>query len=73
MDIFPEAEEIVLASLKPKAPPFHQFIVRKKLVGGIWQVGDQAVIYEIVATRPEGRVRVTEGTSLRFAPPIDLI
>lgn len=65
----PDAEEVVLANLKPKAPPFHRFIVRSRLVGGHWQVGDRAVIYEIVATRPEGRVRVTDRTVINFAPP----
>jgi hypothetical protein len=68
MNPYPEAEEIVLVSMKPKAPPFHQFIVRKSLLGKDWQVGDRAVIYEISATRPQGRVRVTERTAIRFAP-----
>ncbi|MEW6521796.1 MAG: hypothetical protein AB1461_20575 [Thermodesulfobacteriota bacterium] len=69
MNTHPEAEEIVLISLKPKAPPFHQFIVRKALLGKDWQVGDTAVIYEIASTSPRGRVRVTERTAIRFASP----
>jgi hypothetical protein len=69
MEMHPEAEKIVLVSLKPKAPPFHRFIVRKKLLGGSWQAGDQAVIYEIVATVPEGRVTVTDRTVIQFDEP----
>ncbi|MEW6428489.1 MAG: hypothetical protein AB1568_10685 [Thermodesulfobacteriota bacterium] len=66
METHPEAERIVLACLKPNAPPFHQFIVRKKLLGGSWQAGDRAVIYEIVATVPAGRVLVTDRTAIQF-------
>lgn len=71
MDSFPEAQEVVLASRKPKAPPFHQFIVKKKLLGGTWQVGDQAVIYKIVATTPTGKVKVTEKTVITFQQPTE--
>jgi hypothetical protein len=66
METHTEAEKIVLACLKTKAPPFHRFIVRKKLLGGNWQVGDRAVIYEIVATVPDGRVLVTDRTVILF-------
>jgi hypothetical protein len=71
MHTLPEAEEITLVSLKPQAPPFHRFIVKKKLVGAVWQVGDTAVIYEVIATRPAGTVRVTERTTIQFKPPTD--
>jgi hypothetical protein len=69
MNQLPEAEELVLACLKPKAPPFHRFIVRQKLLDNDWQVGDRVVIYEITGSRPAGRVRVTAGTVITFAEP----
>jgi hypothetical protein len=69
MNMPPEAEEVVLACLKPKAPPFHRFIVRQKLLDNDWQAGDRVVIYEITASRPAGRVRVTARTLITFTEP----
>ncbi len=62
----PEAEEVTLRKRRPLAPPFHRHIARAKLLGGTCRVGQQVVVYEVAATVPEGEVRVTERTTLRF-------
>lgn len=62
----PEALEVVFRKLRPLAPPFHRHIARSKLLGQTCRVGDRVVVYEVAATVPEGTVRVTEGTVLRF-------
>jgi hypothetical protein len=62
----PEAREVTLRRLKPLAPPFHQHIARAKLRGRTCRVGDRVVVYEIVATEPDGEVRVTDATRLIF-------
>jgi len=61
-----DAHSVTLRSRKPLAPPFHQHIARSKLTGKACQIGDRVVIYEIVATEPEGVVRVTDATCLHF-------
>jgi len=61
-----DAQSVTLRSRKPLAPPFHRHIAKSKLKGKACQVGDHVVIYEIVATEPEGIVRVTDGTCLHF-------
>ena len=63
---FPEAREVTLRRFNPRAPFFHKHIVRTKLVGNVCRTGDRLVVYEVVATDPEGIVAVTEGTILRF-------
>ena len=62
----PEAREIVLRKFRPLAPPFHRHIVKSKLRGKICQAGQRVVVYDIVATVPDGEVRVTETTVFRF-------
>ena len=62
----PEALEVTLRKARPLAPPFHRHIVRGKLLGATCRVGDRVVVYDVVATEPEGLVRVTEKTVLRF-------
>lgn len=66
MTEFPVAREIMLSKVKPLAPPFHRHIAKAALLGKPWQAGDRVVVYEIVATRPAGKVLVTEQTLLRF-------
>ena len=39
-----------------------------KLVGATCRAGDRIVVYDIVSTVPEGDVRVTDKTLLRFDP-----
>ena len=52
--------------MKSLAPPFHRHIVRGKLMGKTCQAGDVVVVYEVVETRPEGKVEVTEETIFHF-------
>ncbi len=66
MSEIPEGIEVVLRNLRPKAPPFHRFIVQKKLLGTECQEGDRFVTFEIATTNPPGPVRVTADTRLRF-------
>ncbi|UCD50042.1 MAG: hypothetical protein JSW27_21235 [Phycisphaerales bacterium] len=61
-----DAQSVTLRSRKPLAPPFHRYIAKGKLKGKVCQVGERVVIYEIVATEPEGIVRVTDATCLHF-------
>lgn len=60
------AELIVLRNRKPLAPRFHQHIAKSKLMEQDCRVGDRVVIYEIVATRPDGPVRATGATRFEF-------
>jgi len=62
----PEASSITLRSRKPLAPPFHRHIARGKLMDKICKVGDNVIIYDIVATEPDGEVRVTRATCFQF-------
>ncbi|MBM4033319.1 MAG: hypothetical protein FJ291_16270 [Planctomycetes bacterium] len=62
----PDAREVTLRNTRPLAPPFHRHIARGKLIGQECRVGDRVVVYEVTATVPEGSVRVTESTVLRF-------
>lgn len=62
----PPALEIVLKLVKPLAPPFHRHIVKSKLPGRLVSVGDRVVVYEVTRTDPEGPVRATPETLLRF-------
>ena len=66
MPEYPLAREITLRLVKPLAPPFHRHIARSKLVGKPCRKGDRVVVYEVVETRPEGPVLVTEQSLLRF-------
>ena len=66
MSDVPEARLITLRNSKPLAPPFHRHIAKGKLLGRTCQVGDRVVVYDIVATEPEGVVQVTSSTSLQF-------
>ena len=51
---------------KPLASPFHQNIVKGKLMNKICQAGDRIIIYDVQATEPEGIVRVTRATQFKF-------
>ncbi len=62
----PPAESVTLRNRKPLAPPFHRHIARSRLMDHICQVGDRVVVYDVVATRPQGPVRVTAATQLEF-------
>jgi mRNA-degrading endonuclease YafQ of YafQ-DinJ toxin-antitoxin module len=61
-----DATSVTLRNNKPLAPPFHRHIAKGKLLGRTCQVGDRVVVYDVVATEPEGLVRVTSATSLQF-------
>ena len=63
---YPEALEVTLRSFRPRAPAFHRHIVRAKLVGSVCRPGDRVVVYDVSGTEPDGPVRVTERTLLRF-------
>ena len=62
----PEARAVTLHNRKPLAPPFHRHIAKGRLMGRTCQVGERIVVYEIVATDPDGPVRVTKATQLLF-------
>lgn len=66
MSIVPEAESITLRNRKPLAPPFHRHIARGKLMDKTCQAGDRIIIYDVVATEPDGEVRVTRATRIQF-------
>ena len=66
MNIVSEAQSITLRNRKPLAPPFHRHIAKSKLMDRTCQVGDSIIIYDIIATEPEGIVRVTSSTRFQF-------
>lgn len=66
MDEVNEAREMVLRQFNARAPFFHRHMVRRKLLGGIWHAGDRVIVFEIIATLPEGPVQVTKQTVIRF-------
>ena len=66
MTSVPEANSITLRNRKPLAPPFHRHIAKGKLMDKTCQVGDNVLIYDIVATEPDGEVRVTRATRIEF-------
>ncbi|MBW8038554.1 MAG: hypothetical protein FVQ85_00980 [Planctomycetes bacterium] len=66
MNTVSQARLVVLRNCKLLAPPFHRHIVKAKLMERNCQVGDRIVIYEVVATEPEGIVQVTSATRFEF-------
>ena len=60
------AESVRLRNRKPLAPPFHRHIAKSKLMNQTCRVGDVILIYEIVATEPEGEVQVNQSTQFLF-------
>lgn len=66
MSSMPQAESITLRSRKPFAPSFHRHIAKSKLMDKTCRAGDSVIIYDIVATEPEGEVRVTRATRFHF-------
>ncbi len=66
MNSISEAQSITLRNRKPLAPPFHRHIAKSKLMDRTCQVGDSIIIYDIIATEPEGIVRVTSATRFQF-------
>ena len=66
MSEIPQALSVTLRNCKPLAPPFHRHIVKAKLVDRICKVGDHIVIYDVVATEPQGVVQVTRATQFQF-------
>ena len=66
MSEIPEARSVTLRNGKPLAPPFHRHIAKAKLMDRACRVGDRVVIYDVVATEPDGTVRVTRATHFQF-------
>lgn len=66
MTAAPEAVSVTLQTRRPLAPPFHRHIAKRKLMHQTYQVGDRVVIYDIIATQPEGVVQITENTQILF-------
>jgi hypothetical protein len=66
MNTASDAKLVTLRSCKPLAPPFHRHIAKAKLMDRNCQVGDRIVIYDVVATEPEGIVRVNSATRFEF-------
>ncbi len=61
-----EAQLIVLKKAKRLAPSFHEHIVRSKIIGAELQAGDRFLVYDIMETKPTGKVRATPSTRLEF-------
>jgi hypothetical protein len=61
-----EALSVTLRNSKPLAPPFHRHIAKARLLDRTCRAGDRVVIYDVVATEPDGEVRVTRATRLQF-------
>jgi predicted HAD superfamily phosphohydrolase YqeG len=61
-----DAISVTLHNRKPLAPPFHRHIVKSKLMNNTCMVGDRIIIYDVIATEPEGIVRVTSATEFNF-------
>lgn len=66
MSEIPEAQSVTLRNCKPLAPPFHRHIATSRLMDRACCVGDRIVIYDVVATEPDGMVRVTRATRIEF-------
>jgi hypothetical protein len=66
MNAISDAQSITLRNRKPLAPPFHRHIAKSKLMDRTCRVGDRIIIYDIIATEPEGIVRVTSATRFQF-------
>jgi hypothetical protein len=62
----PDAHSVILRNRRPLAPPFHRHIAKAKLMDRTCQVGDHIVVYDVIATEPEGVVRVTRATQFQF-------
>jgi nucleotide-binding universal stress UspA family protein len=61
-----EAELVVMKKAKRMAPGFHEHIVRSKIVGASLEKGQRFLVYDIVETSPDGKVKVTPRTKLEF-------
>ena len=61
-----EAESITLRNRKPLAPPFHRHIAKSRLMDKTCRAGQSVIIYDIIATEPDGEVRVTRKTRFQF-------
>jgi hypothetical protein len=61
-----DAESVTLRNRKPLAPLFHRHIAKSKLMDRTCRIGDTVVVYDIVATQPDGVVRVTRATRFHF-------
>jgi hypothetical protein len=66
MNDIPDARSIVLRNRRPLAPPFHRHIAKAKLMDRTCRIGDQIVVYDVIATEPDGVVRVTRATQFQF-------
>lgn len=66
MNGIPDARAVTLRNSRPLAPPFHRHIAKAKLLDRTCSVGDRVVVYDVVATEPDGVVRVTRATQLQF-------
>jgi hypothetical protein len=66
MSDIPDAHVVTLRNRKPLAPPFHRHIAKAKLIDRTCRIGDRIVVYDVVATDPEGIVRVTRATQVQF-------
>jgi len=66
MSSVPECDSITLRNRKSLAPPFHQHIAKGKLMNRTCRAGDKIIIYDVVATEPDGEVLVTRATRFQF-------
>lgn len=66
MSVVPDAESITLRNRKPLAPLFHRHIAKGRLMDKTCRAGESIITYDIVATEPEGEVRITRATRFQF-------
>lgn len=62
----PDARVVFLRSSRPLAPSFHRHIAKSQLMNRTCRAGDRIVMYDIIATEPDGPVRVTDVTRFEF-------
>lgn len=66
MNAIHPAQSVTLKNRKPLAPPFHQHIAKSKMMDKTFQIGDTVLIYDIVATEPDGVVHINRATQFLF-------
>ena len=57
---------MVFRKVKMLAPDFHRNILKSRISGTEVEKGQKLLVYEVIETRPEGRVLVGERTKLEF-------
>lgn len=66
MTALPEAQLIILRKVKTLAPDFHRHLVMSQARGTVVTKGDRLLVYEVMATIPDGSVMVTANSVFEF-------